>query len=303
MSDTLLSICIPTRNRERYLRDSLTALVTQAAAVDPNAEAVHFHVSDNVSTDGTPVVVEECRKIFPRLTYGRNETNVGADGNVIVCVRKSVGRFTWVYGDDDLLHPGGLATVLQTLRSTPASGLVIAFRTSFRLRIPRPRTFGSFADYARACATCHPHALIEHTLCTSNVFRTDCFDLDFAAQMLPTNYSHMYAVVKGLLDRGGKVVLPAAPVIEIRDRRAPAVDGDWPPDLERSWRGYLGWIREHHRVPELDPEAAIAELRADFLGQVRRHPLRYVINNLHALKHPKSWAFAARRFWGHLRGR
>ena len=303
-SSPLLSIAIPTRNRSRYLRDSLGAIADQILALGPDrVRLVSLHVSDNTSTDDTPEVVREVQSRLPQVTYHRHPQNIGANPNVDSCVLAATGKHCWVVGDDEIICPGAVAHLLDLIQHDPTIALIICFDTNYDCQIKRPRRFDSYRDYATECARVNPHALIEHTLVTSNVFRTSTYLQDVSRATLKTDYSHMYAMLSGLLSEGGPVCLTEYPMITVRDRRAPAVDGDWPSDLETSWRNYLAWQRDTFSIPSLEPEAAIELVRRKLMHKLTRQPLRYLANNLHALKDPKAWIWFLRRLKKHLLGR
>ncbi len=303
MAAPLLSIAIPTRNRSGYLKHLLNALVDQILALPQPPGLVTLHVSDNTSTDDTPAVIAAAQDRLPSLTTHRHPENVGASRNVNSCVRLAAGEFCWVIGDDELLCAGALGHVLETLRRTPVSDLVLCFDTHYDPQILRPRRFANYRGYAAECARTNPHALIEHTLVSSNIFRTARFDLTVAESTLATDYSHMYALLSGLLAHGGGdgIYVTAHRIITVRDRRAPAVDGVWPTDLEASWRAYLQWQRDKFQVEHLDPEAALEQVRRKLMHNLTRHPLRYLRNNFHALRDPKAWVWFLRRLRNHLR--
>lgn len=303
MPRPLLFIAIPTRNRSGYLRDILENLVKQIQALGARASEVVLHVSDNTSTDATQQVVRASQEDLPALRYHRHPENVGAGRNIIACVRASVGDFTWVLGDDEVVRPGAVAHLLDLLSAAPAPDLTLCFDTNYDLQLTAPRRFASFRDYAKACAVTNPHALIEHTLISSNVFRTDLFDAKVAEASLTTDYPHMYALMSGLLAQGGSVHITEHEVITVRDRRAPAVDGEWPADLEASWKSLLQWQRDHFGVEELQPERALERVRQKLIHNLTRHPVRYLRNNLHALRDPKAWGWFLRRLGKHLLGR
>jgi glycosyltransferase involved in cell wall biosynthesis len=110
----LLSICVPTYNRAHRLRVMLQTVLPQVAE---HADKVELWVSDNASSDQTPKVVEEARRLGP-LNYSRNETNLGLVSNVIKAATELArGEFVWVPGDDDLLRPHALARVLKQLEA------------------------------------------------------------------------------------------------------------------------------------------------------------------------------------------
>lgn len=128
MSQTapLLSICIPTYNRANRLRLSLQAILPQVARSGGLAEV---WVSDNGSPDETRTVVEEARGLGP-LNYSRNQSNLGVIRNVLRVTRELPrGEFVWLLGDDDVLRPGALGRVIDSIE---ANRDLQAFYVNFR---------------------------------------------------------------------------------------------------------------------------------------------------------------------------
>jgi glycosyltransferase involved in cell wall biosynthesis len=107
----LLTIAIPTYNRARFLKENLDTLFDQLLA----EERVELIVSDNACTDETPALIEGYRQRGLRLRYLRNEANLGPDGNILQCFEQARGKYVWVFGDDDILVPGGVAKILALL--------------------------------------------------------------------------------------------------------------------------------------------------------------------------------------------
>lgn len=110
-SKPLLTIAIPTYNRARYLRELLSVLYDQLID-EPRVELI---VSDNASPDETPALVEEFQKRGLRIRSIRNETNIGADANFLQCFEQARGKYFWLFGDDDLIVPGGVGKILSLL--------------------------------------------------------------------------------------------------------------------------------------------------------------------------------------------
>src|SRR3989344_8743946 len=115
MNKPLLSICIPTYSRERYLKECLDSIVAQFGdqEVRDNVEVV---VSDNASPDNTREVVEEYRQKFSNIKYFRNDKNIGFDLNVINVVEKANGEYCWYMGDDDVIGGNNLRFVVDFLK-------------------------------------------------------------------------------------------------------------------------------------------------------------------------------------------
>jgi glycosyltransferase involved in cell wall biosynthesis len=76
----LLSICIPTYNREKYLQECLESIVHQEGF---NINDIEIVISDNASQDGTTKLVESFKQKYPNIQYFRNAENIGAIRNVL----------------------------------------------------------------------------------------------------------------------------------------------------------------------------------------------------------------------------
>jgi abequosyltransferase len=109
----LLSIAIPTYNRSACLTQLLEILLPQVG----NESQVELIVSDNASQDDTQAVVASFQKRGLALKYKRNELNIGADANFIQCFELARGEYVWIFGDDDVIVPGGLREVLRLLEN------------------------------------------------------------------------------------------------------------------------------------------------------------------------------------------
>ncbi|MGB0743272.1 MAG: glycosyltransferase family 2 protein [Opitutales bacterium] len=111
----LLSICIPTYNRAELLRDLLHGLEKECAAYP---DAIEIIVRDNCSPDNTEEIVASYQKTL-RLVYIQNKTNVGIAANIYDVPDMASGRFCWILGDDDLVVPGAIPSLLNTINSNP----------------------------------------------------------------------------------------------------------------------------------------------------------------------------------------
>jgi abequosyltransferase len=109
----LLSICIPTYNRSRFLREALDSIIASASGCLPDVEVV---VSDNASPDDTPAVMAEYQAQFPWIRYFRNDVNVG-EANFFLVAQRAKGEFVWIFGDDDKLLPRAIPAVIERIRA------------------------------------------------------------------------------------------------------------------------------------------------------------------------------------------
>ncbi|MGM4912696.1 glycosyltransferase family 2 protein [Rhizobium sp. 768_B6_N1_8] len=114
MSGIKLSICIPTYNREAYLRNALE-----------HCESYNFSfpyeivISDNASTDNTTQVVEEFIAKGLPIHYHRRAVNGGSGPNLACAFHHAVGEYSIYLADDDFLVPAGVEAAMTYLDANP----------------------------------------------------------------------------------------------------------------------------------------------------------------------------------------
>jgi abequosyltransferase len=112
----LLTIAIPTYQREKELRETLSDLYQQyinlSVADQSNVSVI---VIDNAST--TYNIKDVFHEFYEKLPiiFKQNEKNLGIDGNVKQCILNSNSRFVWLFSDDDLFEDHALRDVLKQL--------------------------------------------------------------------------------------------------------------------------------------------------------------------------------------------
>jgi abequosyltransferase len=140
----LLTIAIPTFNRAKFLRESLSTLIDQLVA-QPTVELL---VSDNASSDETSAIIDEFQARGLKLRYQRNEVNLGPDANFLRCFEQGLGKYLWVLGDDDIVVPGGLNKVVHLLKDADYA-LTYLCAYSFRADYLAERQHDRFQRFAQ----------------------------------------------------------------------------------------------------------------------------------------------------------
>lgn len=110
-SELLLSICITTFNRAKFIGATLDSIVMQ---LTDDCEVV---IVDGGSTDETEQVVSDFVHRFENLRYFKQAINQGIDRDYDRSVQLSCGRYCWFMSDDDLLKRGAIAKVLSALEA------------------------------------------------------------------------------------------------------------------------------------------------------------------------------------------
>lgn len=116
-----LSLGLPVYNGEKYLPESLDALVGQTYT---DFELV---ISDNASTDGTRDICCDYARRDPRIRYFRQPRNIGSAPNHHYVFRQSRGKlFKWCAADD-LYARGLLERCVALLDEHPEAVLAHSF--------------------------------------------------------------------------------------------------------------------------------------------------------------------------------
>jgi abequosyltransferase len=122
----LLSICIPTYNRDTFLQQCLASISAEIEK-SKSEDLVEIVIRSNASTDTTDTVVATFTKDHPRilLTYSKNDSNIGFDRSFVKLIEDSHGKYCLSLGDDDAIFENSLAYLLETLKAstTPFYGI------------------------------------------------------------------------------------------------------------------------------------------------------------------------------------
>ncbi|MBI5635256.1 MAG: glycosyltransferase family 2 protein [Nitrospirae bacterium] len=119
----LLTVAIPTWNRADKLRKLLLAFVEQIEG-DQLSGIVEIFVSDNGSTDSTPVV---CREFSGQIRSVRHAENAGFDANVWSCYQQAGGQYVLFFSDDDVPEPSLLRTVTRLVTCYQPAVMLYSF--------------------------------------------------------------------------------------------------------------------------------------------------------------------------------
>lgn len=122
MHAPLVSFCVPTYNRGRYMACLLDCLVGQLAEFPYAYELV---IADNASPDDTQAVVSSFMDRLP-IRYTRHDTNLGGYPNWHFVMSQARGRYIVYLADDDSILGDQVADVIATMEADPALGVVYA---------------------------------------------------------------------------------------------------------------------------------------------------------------------------------
>jgi abequosyltransferase len=117
MNQVILSICIPTYNRARYLEEAIRSITSQLT--DNLLSKVEICISDNASTDETDEMLASYKEIYGNIVSYKWDENMGADRNYLKVIEIASGKYCWYLGSDDSLLPGSIERILQEIQAEP----------------------------------------------------------------------------------------------------------------------------------------------------------------------------------------
>lgn len=236
----LITIAIPTFNRVEYLTE-LLALILPDIEAEKDSGLVELLIVNNASTDGTHDLVKKMS--LGKIVYILNDENIGGDRNFLKCIQCANGVYVWLFGDDEIYIKGSIRRILHELRSAPS---LLIVKSDFHYQIEAT----SYLNLLKKVFIRDPIFQVHHTLITNNIFRRESFDLEFATEMLATNYAHIYGLLHSLAKDGHKIVVfsKSESAFEVRVNRPPfAVP---PIGLERKLvqlsKDYSAAMGDHH---------------------------------------------------------
>ena len=111
MQNNLVSILIPTYNREKIIGETILSALAQTYE---NLEVI---IVDNASTDGTWDIIQKFLKEDSRIKAYRNKTNLGPVRNWERCIDKARGKYGKILWSDDLIAADFLEKTVPYLSS------------------------------------------------------------------------------------------------------------------------------------------------------------------------------------------
>ena len=107
----LLSICIPTYNREKHLEILLDSIVNQKIFSDK----IEIYIYDDPSTDNTQIMVQKYMKKYGNIHYHRNTTRLGMMPSILDSILHCSWEYIWLFGSDDIMWPFSISAILSLI--------------------------------------------------------------------------------------------------------------------------------------------------------------------------------------------
>lgn len=261
----LLSICIPTYNRPRELAALMNGFLSRA--LDTHGDLLEIIVCDNSDDEQA---MANAAQLDRRISYRKNDVNLGFAGNLIRCVRAASGTYLWLLSDDDEILWKGFQALMDQLPRAGAegvAGVMLPFRT--RNHYGDEELSNRHVDYGVGRTTSLSKilesGLLPFVLFSSVVVRLDKRQIDELHAKYSKNDYLQIVMLIGMMGGDAKVrfldefVIQYTPEYHVRFpilslaasmaevRRFLSNDFGFASDDARDYRGWLMWLI-HERV-------------------------------------------------------
>ncbi len=123
----LLTIAIPTFERQFDLRALLASIARELAKDDLISSAIEVVVCDNASKDETSEVCSQFFGSIKNFRYQKNSTNIGFSRNFVECIRTASGDYVWPIGDDETIEPDSLRKIIELISANQYDILIFNY--------------------------------------------------------------------------------------------------------------------------------------------------------------------------------
>jgi glycosyltransferase involved in cell wall biosynthesis len=112
--ESLVSILIPTYNRELYIREAIESAINQKYK---NLEII---IVDNCSKDNTTEIINDYLKLDNRIKYYINKENIGPVLNWHKCIELASGEYVKILWSDDLIDDNFIIDTISIFSNNTA---------------------------------------------------------------------------------------------------------------------------------------------------------------------------------------
>lgn len=111
----IISICIPTYNRQYSLQYTLKSIIEQELLESWDVEIV---ITDNASTDGTEEYINKLCKRYSNIKYFRNDVNIWGPANINKVLSLWKWEYLWLFWSDDIMLTWWLKITLNIIKNS-----------------------------------------------------------------------------------------------------------------------------------------------------------------------------------------
>lgn len=217
--EILLSIAIPTYNGSNYIEDTLESIIPQ---VTLSPHKVDIVISDNASDDNTQDIIKKYQKNYQFIKYFRNNANVGPDKNFDLAIRRSEGKYVWLFSDDDLMKPGSVEVVMRTISAFPELEIIwinygLYNQNLSECRVNKRDLMISEDTYCNSAERYYEITGILSTGCATNIVKRESWCNLESDSKVGSSFIHV-EMISNILIQNPKSFIIVYPFVTIRQR-------------------------------------------------------------------------------------
>jgi glycosyltransferase involved in cell wall biosynthesis len=212
----ILSICIPTYNREDDLKNCIDAIFKLH---EKYLKKIEVCVSDNFSHYDFVTMISNLN-YNKKIIFSRNNKNIGFDKNVINVIKMATGKYVMLLGDDDTINYEEFYNIIYELENNDPDAVFSNYRV-----VTKNNTQFYFAYNIKKNVTNTNFNWIIHNLkeksgfLSSMILKRDICDLDSVAMknFIGGQFIHM-AIAFDSLKISKRVMYFADPLVIATDK-------------------------------------------------------------------------------------
>jgi len=109
MTVPLVSIAMPVYNGAKWLEQAISTLIKQSY------ENIEIIIADDCSTDNSQQICEQYASRYSQITFIKNETNLGAQGNFLKILHLCSGKYITYASQDDYWDENFISYLVEKL--------------------------------------------------------------------------------------------------------------------------------------------------------------------------------------------
>ena len=117
MTVPLVSIALPVYNGEKWLEQAIRTLIKQSY------ENLEIIIADDCSSDNSQKICEKFASRYSQITFIKNETNLGAQGNFRKILHLCSGKYITYACQDDYWDENFISYLVEKLESNNSAVL------------------------------------------------------------------------------------------------------------------------------------------------------------------------------------
>lgn len=134
----MITICIPTFNRSKFLKELLQSIYN-------TNKKIPIILSNNNSTDDTNKIIQIYKKKLVNFASIQQKKNIGFAKNYLECLFRVRTKYAWIVGDDDLLKKDSIKNIIFTIKKLNYPNGIIFEYDNF-LNISKNKSHNSISE-------------------------------------------------------------------------------------------------------------------------------------------------------------